>query len=147
MKLTEINSNNCYGRRLLAALTFLTTEQFTGNTPDEVLDILEKKAFEMYGAQYPVGEGPGPESVCEHQSEAGTVQKELSFGQLAVGLSFNPSGSSEVDRVKSGFGQIIDMCNDHIMTSYLGNTLKGMAIRACIEAQMCVVKLITFKEK
>lgn len=68
------------------------------------------------------------------------------FGEKAVGLQFNPSQLSDVDKVKRAFADIIDKCNDIQCTSYLGNTLKGMAIRACIEAQMAVVKLITFKE-
>lgn len=71
---------------------------------------------------------------------------EQTFGEKAVGLQFNPSQLSDVDKVKRAFADIIDKCNDIQCTSYLGNTLKGMAIRACIEAQMAVVKLITFKE-
>jgi hypothetical protein len=140
MRLEEINSNNGYGRRLLAAMTFLTTEQFPKNTPDEVLDILEQKAFEMYGAQYPVGECQGPATEIIND-------REPTFGELAVGLSFNPSNLSEVDKVKRAFASLIDTCSDISTFTYLGNTLKGMAIRACIEAQMAVVKLVTFKEK
>ena len=74
-------------------------------------------------------------------------EKEPTFGELAVELSFNPSRLSDVDKVKRAFANLIDMCNNISTFTYLGNTLKGMAIRACIEAQMGVVKLITFKEK
>ena len=84
--------------------------------------------------------------VEETEPVVGDRKWEPTFGELAVGLSFNPSALPEVDRVKSSFAQIIDLCNDVSTFTYLGNTLKGMAIRACIEAQMCVVKLITFKE-
>lgn len=72
--------------------------------------------------------------------------EELTFGQKAVGLTFNPSGNEKVDKVKQSFADIIDMIEDITALSYLGNTLKGMAIRACIKAQMAVVKYITFKE-
>ena len=74
-------------------------------------------------------------------------EKEPTFGELAVGLSFNPSAMSDVDYVKTLFAKVIDMCNGISAFTYLGNTNKGMAIRACIEAKMCVVNLITFKEK
>lgn len=79
--------------------------------------------------------------------EEDDVDREPTFGELAVGLSFNPSQLSDVDKVKRAFANLIDMCNNISTFTYLGNTLKGMAIRACIEAQMGVVKLITFKEK
>ena len=80
-------------------------------------------------------------------TDAISKERELTFGELAVGITFNPSAMSDVDKVKRGFAQIIDLCNDISTFTYLGNTFKGMAIRACIEAQMAVVKLITFKEK
>lgn len=79
--------------------------------------------------------------------EVSETNGEPTFGELAVGLSFNPSALSEVDKVKRAFAGLIDTCYNINTFTYLGNTLKGMAIRACIEAQMCVVKLITFKEK
>ena len=74
------------------------------------------------------------------------IDHEKTFGELAVGISFNPSELSDVDKVKRDFANVIDLCNNTSTGTYLGNTLKGMAIRACIQAQMCVVKLITFKE-
>jgi hypothetical protein len=79
--------------------------------------------------------------------DGGAVDREPTFGELAVGLSFNPSQLSDVDKVKRAFANLIDTCSDISTFTYLGNTLKGMAIRACIEAQMAVVKLVTFKEK
>jgi hypothetical protein len=75
------------------------------------------------------------------------VDAEPTFGELAVGLSFNPSALSEVDKVKRAFAGLIDICYNISTFTYLGNTLKGMAVRGCIESQMAVVKLITFKEK
>lgn len=85
------------------------------------------------------------EAVKEEQCNS--ADREATFGELAVGLSFNPSNLSDVDKVKRAFANLIDMCNNVSTFTYLSNTLKGMAIRACIEAQMGVVKLITFKEK
>lgn len=71
---------------------------------------------------------------------------EQTFGQKAVGINFNPSGEDKVGKVKQTFADLIDIANEIETTTYLGNTFKGMAIRACIEAQMALVKLITWKD-
>ena len=36
----------------------------------------------------------------------------MTFGEKAVGLTFNPSGDAKVQLVKQLFAQIIDLCND-----------------------------------
>jgi len=75
------------------------------------------------------------------------------FGEKAVWKSFNPSKDSKVDAVKSAFATIIDMIHEHDMLddleqrdSYMKNTLRWMAIRACITAQMACVKFLTWKD-
>lgn len=60
MKLSDINEKNGFGRLLLAAITILTTENFTDKTPDEVLELLNQKATDVWGALEPVGGSPGP---------------------------------------------------------------------------------------
>ena len=72
--------------------------------------------------------------------------KELTFGQKAVGVRFNPSGMSEVDEVKQTFADIIDKIEQRPGQTYLANTFKGMAIRATITAQMAVVKFLTWQD-
>lgn len=71
---------------------------------------------------------------------------EQTFGQKAAGLSFNPSNLSSVDQIKSAYAELIDRANDTEVKTYLGNTIKGQAIRAAMDAQMWAVKLATFKE-
>jgi hypothetical protein len=71
---------------------------------------------------------------------------ELTFGQKAVGLNFNPSGDDKVGQVKQSFADLIDTCDAIKAESYLANTFKGMAIRSCILAQMAVVKSLTWKD-
>jgi len=71
---------------------------------------------------------------------------EQTFGQQAVGLSFNPSELNSVDQIKSSYADLIDRANDTEVKSYLGNNIKGQAIRAAMDAQMWAVKLATFKE-
>lgn len=75
--------------------------------------------------------------------------RELTFWEQAVWITFNPSWNKNVDKTKKMFAEIIDMINntnDSVWKGYLWHTCRWMAIRACIEAQMAVVKFITFKE-
>ena len=75
---------------------------------------------------------------------------ELSFGQKAVGVVVTQGlDNTKIDKVastKKTFAEIIDTVNDIEVKSYLGNTLKGMAIRACIEASSTVVRILVHKE-
>jgi hypothetical protein len=41
-----------------------------------------------------------------------TTERELTYGEKAVGVRFNPSGQSTVDEVKSKFANLIDTMND-----------------------------------
>jgi hypothetical protein len=75
------------------------------------------------------------------------VKMEITFGMEAVGYEFNPSGITEVSEIKLTFAKLIDKCNNIETSTYLGNTVKGMAIRACMSAQMAVVKFIKLKNK
>lgn len=72
---------------------------------------------------------------------------ELTFGQKAVGLTFNPSNSQEVDDCKRRFAAVIDQMNDlRVMT--VDPEVKRMASVAITEAQtaqMWAVKAITWK--
>jgi hypothetical protein len=76
-----------------------------------------------------------------------TDEQEMSYGEKAVGLTFNPSNSHEVDKCKQEFAAVIDRMN------YLRNLtdnaeVKRMASVAITEAQtaqMWAVKAITWK--
>ena len=77
---------------------------------------------------------------------------ELSYGQKAVGLTFNPSEGDAHDKVagvKQSCADLIDLVegtrtpND----SRLANTLKTYAVTAVIAAQIAVVKVITWKDE
>ena len=76
-----------------------------------------------------------------------TDEREMSYGEQAVGLTFNPSNSHEVDKCKQEFAAVIDRMN------YLRNLtdnaeVKRMASIAITEAQtaqMWAVKAITWK--
>lgn len=75
------------------------------------------------------------------------VQRELTFGEKAVGLTFNPSGDENVQKVKELYAQIIDICND-IRGEHRDekSRLLSVAITQAQQAQMWAVKAITWKD-
>jgi hypothetical protein len=80
-------------------------------------------------------------------SESGERQ-DLSFGERAVGLSFNPSMNASVDRIKSLYAQIIDEMA--VLRNTRGGEMSRLASVAITEAQgaqMWAVKAITWRDK
>jgi hypothetical protein len=72
----------------------------------------------------------------------------LTYGQKAVGLSFNPSGDDEVAHCKQMFADVIDQMAA-LRESDPRPEVKRMASVAITEAQtaqMWAVKAITWKE-
>lgn len=71
---------------------------------------------------------------------------DLTFGQKAVGLSFNPSGSVEVNATKQLYADIIDGL-DKLRTDSTDPEVKRLASVAITEAQtaqMWAVKALTW---
>lgn len=68
------------------------------------------------------------------------------FGEKAVGLSFNPSGNPKVQEVKQLYAQIIDICD--ALRTEAGQSEQGrllsVAITEAQTAQMWAVKGVTF---
>lgn len=74
---------------------------------------------------------------------------DLSFGQKAVGLSFNPSQDSKVDELKSLYAGVIDALDTfrHLpSTSPEQKRLASIAITEAQGAQMWAVKAVTWKD-
>ncbi len=76
----------------------------------------------------------------------------LSFGQNAVGLTFNPSGDDNVSACKQEFATAIDRMHElrekHRGTTEAGNEIARMASVAITElqtAQMWAVKALTWR--
>ena len=70
------------------------------------------------------------------------------FGQKAVGLSFNPSGDDAVAQCKQRFADAIDQMND-LRNSASSPEVKRMAsvtITKLQTAQMWAVKALTWKD-
>ena len=73
---------------------------------------------------------------------------ELTFGQKAVGVSFNPSGDPEIHEVKQAYADIIDKLND-LRNSTMSGEVRRMASTSITEAQtsqMWAVKALTWKD-
>lgn len=76
------------------------------------------------------------------------VTRELTFGEKAVGLTFNPSNNPDVDSCKRIFAQAIDQMHE---LRFKGSTspevarMASVAITEAQTAQMWAVKAITWK--
>ena len=84
------------------------------------------------------------------------------FGQKAVGLTFNPSGNDKVDKAKQLAADLIDLVeldyyekttlptdekiNQLGKLSSLTNVFRTAAFNTIIAAQMAVVKFLTWKD-
>lgn len=74
--------------------------------------------------------------------------RELTFGEKAVGLTFNPSGIEGVDDCKRFYANIIDQL-DTLRSKTKSNEVKRLASKAITEAQtaqMWSVKALTWKD-
>jgi len=80
---------------------------------------------------------------------------ELTFGQKAVGLSFNPSGDDKVNKAKQLSADLIDLVENHhkettddgrAMSSWIMNVFRTTAFNALIASQMAVVKYLTYRQ-
>jgi hypothetical protein len=75
------------------------------------------------------------------------AKQELSFGEKAVGLTFNPSGDPAVNACKAAFAIVINQMND-LRIATEDTEVKRMASVAITEAQtaqMWAVKAITWR--
>jgi len=73
-------------------------------------------------------------------------QQELTYGQQAVGLDFNPSADPNVQKVKELYAQIIDLMVGQITENSSEKVrLYKIAITEAQTAQMWAVKAITYK--
>ena len=82
-------------------------------------------------------------------------QQELTFGQKAVGLSFNPSGEDNVTKAKQLMAEAIDLLEkDHNektnngarSSTWVRHVFRTTAFNAIIAAQMALVKYLTWKD-
>lgn len=86
--------------------------------------------------------------------EANQTPRELTFGEQAVGLSFNPSNLPRVDEAKKLMARAIDLLgeehnektdNGQAMSSWTRNVFRTAAFNAIIAGQMALVKYLTWR--
>ena len=76
-----------------------------------------------------------------------TDERELTFGERAVGLNFNPSGDPKVEALKSTCASVIDLCY-RFREEAVDPEVKRMysiAITEAQTAQMFAVKAATWR--
>jgi len=74
-----------------------------------------------------------------------------SFGEISVGLDFNPSGSGKVQKLKELFAEIIDIIHFYEKDNlgkgwYPSRHIAETAIAEAIGAQMWAEKAVTWKD-
>jgi hypothetical protein len=76
------------------------------------------------------------------------MDKELSFGERAVGRTFNPGSNVEVDAIKLDFANIIDVLNDLRAEADDAEVKRmlSLAITDAQTAQMWAVKAVTWQK-
>jgi hypothetical protein len=74
---------------------------------------------------------------------------DLTFGEKAVGLTFNPSGSDAVGQCKAGFAALIDQMHELRVTTTVSEQarLASVAITEAQTAQMWSVKALTYRDE
>lgn len=74
-------------------------------------------------------------------------KKELTFGEKACGVSFNPGGDPMVTTVKAAFAALVDQLNDLREASVNPDKKRhySLAITYLEDAQMRAVKAVTWK--
>lgn len=76
------------------------------------------------------------------------MEQELTFGEKAVGLTFNPSGDPMVNEIKLLFSKIIDRLNNERGLDRTEKArLLSVAITEAQTAQMWAVKAVTWKNE
>ena len=84
--------------------------------------------------------------MSTHTSTQAGPQRELTFGEKAVGLTFNPGGNVEVNLIKEHFANIIDLLHDKRATAgHDTNRMLSIAITEAQTAQMWAVKAVTWQ--
>jgi hypothetical protein len=76
------------------------------------------------------------------------MAEQLTFGEKAVGLSFNPSGDPDVVKLKQAAADFIDVCQTlrEATQSSEKKRMYSIAITHAQDAQMWGVKSVTWKD-
>jgi len=71
--------------------------------------------------------------------------REMTFGEKACGVSFNPGGREDVDKIKRAFADLVDLLNEHrIDAKPEVARMLSIAVTEAQTAQMWAVKAVTW---
>ena len=75
------------------------------------------------------------------------MERDLTFGEKACGVSFNPGGREDVDKIKLAYAALVDVLQAHRMdaTSPEAQRMLSIAITETQTAQMWAVKAVTWQ--
>ena len=75
------------------------------------------------------------------------MERDLTFGEKACGVSFNPGGREDVDKIKRAYAALVDVLQAHRMdaTSPEAQRMLSIAITETQTAQMWAVKAVTWQ--
>ena len=75
------------------------------------------------------------------------AEHEMTFGEKACGVSFNPGGNTDVDQIKRSFAAIVEDLHQRLLAAESGEVKRmlSIAITEAQTAQMWAVKAITWK--
>jgi len=76
------------------------------------------------------------------------MTRELTYGERAVGATFNPSGNDDVHQIKIAYANLIDMLDRKRQGTVTGEAkrLYSIAITEAQTAQMWAVKATTWPD-
>lgn len=113
----------------------------TGTSPGMSKESAEQQSVQSDG----LASSPGPGHHAT-MSEPPAGNRELSFGERAVGLSFNPGNNYEVNEIKRAFADTIDLLNyqREKTTNSEVKRMLSIAITESQTAQMWAVKAVTW---
>ena len=87
----------------------------------------------------------------EYKYMDGQNQREMTAGEIAVGLTFNPSNDSTVQELKELFAKAFDIveksvpADDGTIPTARKRKMRDSALENIITAQMWAVKVVTLK--
>ena len=73
-------------------------------------------------------------------------EREMTFGEKAVGLTFNPSGDQTVHELKEAYAKVTDILNNMRSDRSEKARLASIAITEAQGAQMWAVKAATWRD-
>ncbi len=111
---------------------------------------MKKLVMKQMNLEQPSNAGNAPSTFIAASGTDTRPSRQMTFGEKLVGLNFNPSNDSDVDKAKRLCAELADLVDKHwnkkeYETTQLSAQLYNHTIGEILNAQMNVVKLLTLK--